>query len=758
MESKEKTSKKTDTKKPVSKTNKKVETKKPVAKTTNKVETKKEVSKTNKKVETKKPVSKTTKKVETKTTTAKKAVSKDASKDAKKVLTDKPKNLEVKTKTAKEEIKVEEKSVVKTIEEDKDKFLTQRTWIITAICGILVLMAIILININNKNQIEENDYYLYSKDNSLILWDQKTNKKATLTSNYIVNSKESTVNYPSKTLYYIEEDKVYFIDDVNKNSFDLYKIDLEKAFINPEEKVLIEADVTDYRVVKENVYYIKNKELIYYSLDKKTKITEDVESFDITKTGNKIFYTNSESTLSEFNATTLKSKVIAENVKGTYYVVDEEVVYLVENDKKLTSLYNASGLVADNLTNYIKTDESIVYFQIDEDKLKEYEPGMKALEENKITLDEFKALMNNKETVLFYFGKPSCSYCAEMDKVFESISKTQKFSYVYINSTANESDVVYEMLDLLKIEASEFGTPTLAVTKNGKVINKNIGYLDEEAANKFLKESGVFASKFKYENPTRTNYSPDLLFLVSNTYIYNTKAKKFADGILYAGDVSKIEKANYQLSFVLPEDFDYINTTADDLYYNLKLVLTRTNSGKTIKTDITYTDLQFLSYDSYLNNIYYQTDDKITRNTFALSDNLKEKDAFDSICSMSSSPYATYLVVDCDSEYKGNLFKITRGSSKKVAEQVVQAYSVGNSLFYLKNINSSYVIYNGEGKELDKDLYLPIEFDDDFFYIKQNITDEEKKESTYDLYYATDDKAIKIDDNIDINLSIVPIG
>lgn len=748
--------KKTSTKTTTKKTETKTTTK--VAKETKKTTTKAEPKTTKKTTKEAKPASKkaTTKKVETK------VEAKPAKKPAAKKSTKAPaKKAEV--KVVEEVVEVKEVKPAKVVKEEvKEEVvknnLTKRTLIITAICTVLLIICMIAIRFTDTYTYEENNYYVYSKDSSLILWNQSTNEKIELTKNFVTN-KESTVNYSYNEFYTIKDEKVYFIENITETTFDLCSVELSKVFTNPEAKVVIASGLTDYKVTDKGLFYVKDDALIYNDFAQEQTIVEKIVGKAITDSGNFVYYQTEELELFSYDTKTKAAKKLTDNFTGEFFTVDDEIVYIV-SEGNLNTAYNSKGKIDSNITQYGEGDNSFIYYKISQEKLDGFKDAMANAEKSKLTIEKFKEIMKNSETVLFYLGKPDCSYCEQLDNVFTEIKKEKEFTYVYVNTSITDSEVMTEILKVANLDASEFGTPTLVVTKNNKVVKTNTGYMDKEASTKFLTEAGVFASKFQYENPPKSSYTDDLLFLNSDTYIYEDgKNRLFTKGLLYAADLKDISKNDYQLSFSVDPKFDYKNASSTGTYYNLYLNITRTKSGRSIETDIVYTDLQFLNYDNHLNNIYYQTDGKVIRASIALT-GLKTKDEFDNICSYDAGAKGTLIVVNCDSNYAGELYQVTSINNNKIADSAVQAYVAGKATYYIKYENEAYTIYNADSKQLDKDLYYPIAHEDDLFYMKQNKILGEKEEDTvytYDLFIAGEDAVIELDKNVDVNMGIFAI-
>lgn len=94
-----------------------------------------------------------------------------------------------------------------------------------------------------------------------------------------------------------------------------------------------------------------------------------------------------------------------------------------------------------------------------------------------------------KENTLVYLGKEGCSYCSLLDPILEDFQAAYKFDYTYID-TGKAKSKLNTILKKFNLVEDEFGTPYLAVVKDGKIIKEQNGYAEENEIFTFLKNTG----------------------------------------------------------------------------------------------------------------------------------------------------------------------------------------------------------------------------------------------------------------------------
>jgi predicted bacteriocin transport accessory protein len=105
---------------------------------------------------------------------------------------------------------------------------------------------------------------------------------------------------------------------------------------------------------------------------------------------------------------------------------------------------------------------------------------------NSIGVSDYLKLFNGSEDSYIYIGKTSCGYCQQINPVLHQIVDETGIVINYINlEKISQSDynVLVNSNDVLK---GDWGTPTLLIVKEGKVVDSQIGYKDYAATKSFL--------------------------------------------------------------------------------------------------------------------------------------------------------------------------------------------------------------------------------------------------------------------------------
>lgn len=123
--------------------------------------------------------------------------------------------------------------------------------------------------------------------------------------------------------------------------------------------------------------------------------------------------------------------------------------------------------------------------------------------------------LESKQAKIIYLGRPTCSYCSLLKPVLDRYSKKYEFTFEYINTDELSNAKLKQILNILDVDYESFGTPYLAIVKNGKKIKEQEGYVSDDKLFAFFKESGFIG---KDEN-------------LSLNYIdYNTYKEKLENG------------------------------------------------------------------------------------------------------------------------------------------------------------------------------------------------------------------------------------
>ncbi len=122
---------------------------------------------------------------------------------------------------------------------------------------------------------------------------------------------------------------------------------------------------------------------------------------------------------------------------------------------------------------------------------------------------------------LIYLSSSDCSYSNQFDPVIEKVATEYNFNYAYVdvlNLTNAQND---ELLKKLKIDQDDFGTPYLIISKDGKKVAEQLGYLENEELIEFLKENDFLDEDAEpiETNDLSSDLSSDLNYINATKFV-----------------------------------------------------------------------------------------------------------------------------------------------------------------------------------------------------------------------------------------------
>ena len=110
---------------------------------------------------------------------------------------------------------------------------------------------------------------------------------------------------------------------------------------------------------------------------------------------------------------------------------------------------------------------------------------------NIVSCDEYNDIVESEDSSLILYARPTCSYCNKFVPVLEEIQNEYDITINYYDIDIMSQDETNEFYSSSSLfSGDEFGTPTLAVIKNGKIVNYSIGYKEKDEAIDFIKSEG----------------------------------------------------------------------------------------------------------------------------------------------------------------------------------------------------------------------------------------------------------------------------
>lgn len=124
-------------------------------------------------------------------------------------------------------------------------------------------------------------------------------------------------------------------------------------------------------------------------------------------------------------------------------------------------------------------------------------------------MDSFYETYESKDLEVIYYASSSCGYCTMEQPILDTIANDYDIEYLSIDVTKLSYEERKEIADELDIEG---GTPTTVVTKNGKVIAKQEGFVEGSAYVEFFISAGVLEEGATYSEES------DLTFINYDEY------------------------------------------------------------------------------------------------------------------------------------------------------------------------------------------------------------------------------------------------
>lgn len=107
------------------------------------------------------------------------------------------------------------------------------------------------------------------------------------------------------------------------------------------------------------------------------------------------------------------------------------------------------------------------------------------------TLKEIDQKMNSGETQIFYLSRPTCQYCILLQPITDTLEEEYQLAYNHIDTDKFSTSQLKKILSKFGVDTKTFGTPYIAITKNGEVIDELSGYADENVVFELFQRNGL---------------------------------------------------------------------------------------------------------------------------------------------------------------------------------------------------------------------------------------------------------------------------
>jgi len=146
----------------------------------------------------------------------------------------------------------------------------------------------------------------------------------------------------------------------------------------------------------------------------------------------------------------------------------------------------SNSKVVSNQNGYRDYDETFKFLQ-DNNVIKE---DAKLLL-NYIKLDEYKNKLKEDKLNVFVVGQSTCAYCIQAKLVLNELVEQKNVEINYVNISYMTTEERTEFNSSLEYLNSNYGTPVMLITRNGKLVDVYEGYAPIEGYVQFLEKNEV---------------------------------------------------------------------------------------------------------------------------------------------------------------------------------------------------------------------------------------------------------------------------
>lgn len=122
-------------------------------------------------------------------------------------------------------------------------------------------------------------------------------------------------------------------------------------------------------------------------------------------------------------------------------------------------------------------------------------------------LKKLYEVVDSKNTKVIFFESATCGYCTMEKPIIKNIATDYEMEYFDIDASTLKDEEITEIVETFGIQGA---TPTIIITKAGKIVAINEGYLDGKELVNFFATNGVLKADAVYkqeENLTEIDYA-----------------------------------------------------------------------------------------------------------------------------------------------------------------------------------------------------------------------------------------------------------
>lgn len=111
---------------------------------------------------------------------------------------------------------------------------------------------------------------------------------------------------------------------------------------------------------------------------------------------------------------------------------------------------------------------------------------------NKVSIDQYLNLIKSSDKQIILIARPTCGYCEKFTPILKQAMEDMHLTINYVNTDNFSSDDWSKFQNSFDYLASdEWGTPLTLIVQNGKIVDKNNGYVELDAIKEFFTKNGL---------------------------------------------------------------------------------------------------------------------------------------------------------------------------------------------------------------------------------------------------------------------------
>ncbi len=117
--------------------------------------------------------------------------------------------------------------------------------------------------------------------------------------------------------------------------------------------------------------------------------------------------------------------------------------------------------------------------------------GKEQKEHKNINIDEYLSLKKGSNLSIIYIARPTCSYCVKQSPILKNVAYLYNLEVNYLNTDELDQEGFNKLAQSDEYFQGRWGTPTILLVKDDKIVSMSNGYRSKDALVTFFKENGL---------------------------------------------------------------------------------------------------------------------------------------------------------------------------------------------------------------------------------------------------------------------------